>query len=235
MIDFGGPWPHMVGVSFIIQGIPYVICYIMKYDLMYKSIIFSRLLNLVYYVVSVFHLKHASFTLIMTLGAFEVFWVIVAFLLVLNRSHMKDVPSKITLSNVQAPHIVFTLVSASVALLEALGCLIVPDIWCDIIGQRSPPLVNLYIRWYGFMQLLTLFFVHIKARSKSCNMIIFAHEAISRVIWVIAVVLLMYHNEIMLVSTNTAMYIIYNNSMIMWALFEMRRRIVDPSTLKFTQ
>lgn len=232
--DHGGPWPHMVGVSIMIQGIPYVVCYLMKYDVMYKTIIYSRLLSLAYYTIAVFHLKHASFTLIMTLGSIEVFWVVISFLLVLyNNGSMKNVPKIVNGTNVKPPSTAFQVISAVLATVEAAACLFVPSLWCTLIGQRSPPLVNLYIRWYGFMQLLTVFFVHFKARTKGCNVILYAHELFGRVMWVVASVALMYNNEVMIASTGTAMYIIYNNSMIMWALFEIKRKFIDPADYKF--
>ncbi len=266
--DHGGPWPHMVGVALMIQGIPYVITYLLKYDMMYRSIIFSRLVGVAFYALVVFVLRHASFTLVLTLGVFEIFWCFLALFMILYKNGYfgarnnsnghsfgksssnssptttskststssaaavggEPLPKKIQLSNVKPLSSTFRWLSSVVTLVEALGCLLLPNLWCTVLGQRSPPLVELYIRWYGFLQLLTLFFVYGQARSKNCHMILYAHELLGRVIWVCSSVGVMFAGYL-LPSAPFAALVAFNNVMIIWAFWEMKNNIMDPSVL----
>jgi hypothetical protein len=225
--SYSGPWPHFAGFAFLIQGIPYVVTYLLKYDMMYKPIILSRLLSFAFYATSVFVLGDASFTLVMTLGAFEIIWLFLAIFLVLNKDSMKTIPPKISYSNIREPSFFFTLISVTLSLFEALACLFAPNFWCSLLEQRSPPQVQLYIRWYGFMQLLTVFFVYGMARNKRCHMVLYAHELFGRLVWALLTVWIMWE-RILIPSVPLSLFITFNNLMTLWAFFELRKNMSKP-------
>ncbi|KAL0491367.1 hypothetical protein AKO1_009885 [Acrasis kona] len=218
-IGHGGPWPYAMGGAQIVLGLLYLFVYALKYDVMYVTLAFIRIPIMLFYALSGYYFNYSHKSLPHVLGSLELVWFLLTVTLILINK-LTDTPSKISYSNFSKPSQFSNIMTVSLLCLEGCAALFIPNLWCEKLGQRSPPLVQLWIRWFGLLQLCTAV-TYVSALSKGCTPLLYVYNIGGRIVYIVVYAAIMFSSEILLASFATGGLVIVHNLLLLISFFEL--------------
>lgn len=149
-----GEWPALLGSQYFSKGLIFLTIAFAKFDVLYMPLFYCQIFSVIGQLL-LFLFQYASYTLIVP-------WTVVELVLTLiwwwQLMQHKQSGMFIQLETIVTLFIPPTTLFNSSYLVwntvEGLLCLLVPNIFTSILKLRTPPVEQLWIRWYGIQQLI---------------------------------------------------------------------------------
>ncbi len=181
-----GEWPALLGSQYFSKGLIFLTVSLAKFDVLYMPLFYCQIFMIIGQSL-LFLLQYASYTLIVPWTVLELVLTLIWWWQLLQH---KQTGLFIQLDQIVTLFITPTSLFSSSYLIwntvEGLLCLLVPNVFTSMLRLRTPPVEQLWIRWYGLHQLVLHVYLMKSSLDTQCSPVAYLISTIGRSIISIA-------------------------------------------------
>lgn len=171
-------WPNLMGTVLLVSGISILSIWHYKADIMYKTLIFCRIVAVIGYLALCITVPSIPWTLFLFFGLFEIVLIVWGYL---ETRKLKIPP--VMKSNLAMPSKMHNLTTLLWLLIQSLISILAPNFLCTILGWESP-IDDVFVRWMG-IELLCTAIMWIMSVRKGCTIFVYGYGLLGRLFYVI--------------------------------------------------